>query len=85
MDLLSVSGSKEIIAEFKALVSSFPEEMGNMQRQLSTYKEAASDIHYLRADVQSLSTVLDRKVGTVWCVCAFTFLSSVEGFKSSVF
>ncbi|KAJ9171209.1 hypothetical protein P3X46_014604 [Hevea brasiliensis] len=55
-------GRKEIIAEFKALVSSFPEEMGNMQRQLSTYKEAASDIHYLRADVQSLSTVLDRKV-----------------------
>ncbi|XP_025015584.2 E3 ubiquitin-protein ligase BRE1-like 1 isoform X2 [Ricinus communis] len=55
-------GRKEIIAEFKALVSSFPEDMGNMQRQLSNYKEAASDIHSLRADVQSLSTVLDRKV-----------------------
>ncbi|XP_057998195.1 E3 ubiquitin-protein ligase BRE1-like 1 isoform X3 [Hevea brasiliensis] len=55
-------GRKEIIAEFKALVSSFPEAMGNMQRQLSTYKEATSDIHSLRADVQSLSTVLDRKV-----------------------
>ncbi|KDP28843.1 hypothetical protein JCGZ_14614 [Jatropha curcas] len=55
-------GRKEIIAEFKALVSSFPEEMGNMQRQLSNYKKAASDIHSLRADVQSLSTVLDRKV-----------------------
>ncbi|KAG8653709.1 E3 ubiquitin-protein ligase BRE1-like 1 isoform X1 [Manihot esculenta] len=54
-------GRKEIIAEFKALVSSFPEEMGNMQRQLSNYKEAASNIHSLRADVQSLSTVLDRK------------------------
>ncbi|XP_050237140.1 E3 ubiquitin-protein ligase BRE1-like 1 isoform X2 [Mercurialis annua] len=55
-------GRKEIIAEFKALVSSFPEEMSNMQRQLRSYKESASNIHSLRADVQSLSTVLDRKV-----------------------
>ncbi|PSS24116.1 E3 ubiquitin-protein ligase BRE1-like [Actinidia chinensis var. chinensis] len=54
-------GRKGIIAEFKALVSSFPEDMGNMQSQLSTYKGTASDIHSLRADVQSLSTVLDRK------------------------
>lgn len=54
-------GRKEIIAEFKALVSSFPEDMGSMQRQLSNYKEAASDVHSLRADVHSLSTVLDRK------------------------
>ncbi|GFS39294.1 histone mono-ubiquitination 1 [Actinidia rufa] len=54
-------GRKEIITEFKALVSSFPEDMGSMQSQLSTYKETASDIHSLRADVQSLSTVLDRK------------------------
>lgn len=64
------------------MVSSFPEEMGSMQRQLSTYKEAASDIHYLRAEVQSLSAVLDRKVGALWCVCAFRFLSSVEGLKA---
>ncbi|XP_057492355.1 E3 ubiquitin-protein ligase BRE1-like 1 [Actinidia eriantha] len=54
-------GRKEIITEFKALVSSFPEDMGSMQSQLSTYKETASDIHSLRADVQSLSTVFDRK------------------------
>ncbi|KAI8545437.1 hypothetical protein RHMOL_Rhmol07G0039500 [Rhododendron molle] len=54
-------GRKEIIADFKALVSSFPEDMGSMQSQLSTYKEAASDIHSLRADVQSLKTVLHRK------------------------
>lgn len=49
-----------------------------MQRQLSNYKEAASNIHSLRADVQSLSTVLDRKVGTLWFVRTFTFLSPVE-------
>ncbi|KAI9381959.1 hypothetical protein POPTR_014G055800v4 [Populus trichocarpa] len=54
-------GRKDVIAEFKALVSSFPEEMGSMQSQLSNFKEASSDIHSLRADVQSLSTVLDRK------------------------
>ncbi|CAL2239422.1 unnamed protein product [Prunus armeniaca] len=38
-------GRKEIIEEFKALVSSFPEEMGTMQGQLRKYKEAASDFH----------------------------------------
>lgn len=70
MELLSISGRKEIIAEFKDLVSSFPEEMDSMQRQLSNCKEAASDIHSLRADVQSLSTVLDRKVG----ILVFTHL-----------
>ncbi|XP_038682111.1 E3 ubiquitin-protein ligase BRE1-like 1 [Tripterygium wilfordii] len=55
-------GRKEIIAEFKALLSSFPEEMGTMQSQLSKFKESTSDIHSLRADVKSLSAVLDRKV-----------------------
>ncbi|KAL7203819.1 hypothetical protein ACSBR2_016965 [Camellia fascicularis] len=54
-------GRKEIIAEFKSLVSSFPEDMGSMQSQLRKYKEAASDVHSLRANVQSLSTILDRK------------------------
>lgn len=54
---------KEIIAEFKSLLSSFPEEMGSMQNQLSKHKESASDIHSLRADVQSISSILDRKVG----------------------
>ncbi|XP_022756963.1 E3 ubiquitin-protein ligase BRE1-like 1 isoform X2 [Durio zibethinus] len=54
-------GRKEIIAEFKRLLSSFPEEMSSMQSQLGKYKEAAVDIHSLRADVQSLSSILDRK------------------------
>ncbi|XP_061355965.1 E3 ubiquitin-protein ligase BRE1-like 1 [Gastrolobium bilobum] len=55
-------GRKQIIAEFRSLVSSFPEEMGSMQSQLTKYKESASDIHSLRADVQSISSILDRKV-----------------------
>lgn len=57
------SGRKEIIAEFKSLLSSFPEEMGSMQSQLGKYKESASDLHSLRADVHSISGTLDRKVG----------------------
>ncbi|KAJ8900265.1 hypothetical protein K2173_024905 [Erythroxylum novogranatense] len=54
-------GRKEIIAQFKGLVSSFPEDMSTMQCQLSKFKETASNIHSLRADVQSLSKVLDGK------------------------
>ncbi|KAJ7950849.1 E3 ubiquitin protein ligase [Quillaja saponaria] len=54
-------GRKQIIAEFRSLVSSFPEEMSTMQTQLSKFKEAASNIHSIRSDVQSLSSILDRK------------------------
>ncbi|GAA0169149.1 hypothetical protein LIER_23694 [Lithospermum erythrorhizon] len=53
---------KEIIAEFKALVSSFPQEMSQMQCHLRKYKDAASDVHSLRADVHSLSKIMDQKV-----------------------
>ncbi|XP_044493657.1 E3 ubiquitin-protein ligase BRE1-like 1 isoform X3 [Mangifera indica] len=56
------TGRKEIIAEFKVLVSSFPDEMSSMQSHLSKCKETAVDIHTLRAGVQSLSNVLNRKV-----------------------
>ncbi|OVA08643.1 hypothetical protein BVC80_8511g8 [Macleaya cordata] len=55
-------GRKEIISEFKALLSSFPKNMSIMQSQLSKYKEAASEVHSLRAEVQALSNILDRKV-----------------------
>ncbi|PIN03187.1 E3 ubiquitin ligase involved in syntaxin degradation [Handroanthus impetiginosus] len=54
-------GRKEIIAEFKALVSSFPERMGSMQNQLARHKETAAEIHRLRADVESLTNILGRK------------------------
>lgn len=68
------SGRKEIIAEFKSLLSSFPEEMGPMQSQLSKYKESASDIHSLRADVHSISSILDQKVG--FCLYELYFLAT---------
>ncbi|XP_073313890.1 E3 ubiquitin-protein ligase BRE1-like 1 [Primulina huaijiensis] len=61
-DALKEPGRKEVIASFKELVSSFPEKMGNMQNQLIKHKEAASDVHRLRANVQSLTIMLDRKV-----------------------
>ncbi|KAG7570506.1 Zinc finger RING-type [Arabidopsis thaliana x Arabidopsis arenosa] len=54
-------GRKEIFADMKALISSFPEEMSSMRSQLDNYKETAGGIHSLRADVQSLSGVLCRK------------------------
>lgn len=55
-------GRKEIISKFRAFVSSFPEDMGSMQTELRKHKEASSDVHSLRADVQSLTTILDRKM-----------------------
>lgn len=55
-------GRKEIITEFKTLVSSFPDKMRFLQSQLSEYKEAASEVHSLRAEVQSLSNTLGRKI-----------------------
>ncbi|CAN7138347.1 unnamed protein product [Brassica rapa subsp. narinosa] len=54
-------GRKEIFADMKALVASFPGEMSSMRSQLENYKETAGGIHSLRADVQSLSGVLCRK------------------------
>ncbi|KAK7256480.1 hypothetical protein RIF29_29931 [Crotalaria pallida] len=55
-------GRKQIISEFKSLVSSFPKEMESMETQLSKYKESASDIHSLHADVQSTASIVERKV-----------------------
>ncbi|CAN1845195.1 E3 ubiquitin-protein ligase BRE1-like 1 [Linum perenne] len=71
-------GRKEVVTEFKVLVSSFADDMSAMQRQLSSYKEAASDIHSLRADVQCLSEVLDRKVGLFY---VYLFIYVNEGLK----
>ncbi|CAA2947102.1 E3 ubiquitin- ligase BRE1-like 1 [Olea europaea subsp. europaea] len=54
-------GRIEIIAEFEGLIYSFPEEMCSMQNQFSRFKEDASDVHSLRADVKSLAHILDCK------------------------
>ncbi|KAK4755645.1 hypothetical protein SAY87_009402 [Trapa incisa] len=55
-------GRQEIITDFKALLTTFPEEMELMQTQLSKYKADAVDIHLLKADVQSLSNIINVKV-----------------------
>ncbi|KAL9245255.1 hypothetical protein vseg_018929 [Gypsophila vaccaria] len=54
-------GRKEVISKFRESVSSFPEDMSSMQSNLQKYKETASDVHSLRAEVQSVSNVLARK------------------------
>lgn len=59
----AISGRREIITDFKALLATFPEEMEMMQSQLSKFKEDAVDIHSLRAEVQSLTSILNGKVG----------------------
>ncbi|KAJ3706923.1 hypothetical protein LUZ61_010628 [Rhynchospora tenuis] len=60
-EALREPGRKQIIVEFKALVSSLPNEMAIMQSELNKHKEAASDLHLLRAEVQSLSSMLKQK------------------------
>ncbi|KAK9749189.1 hypothetical protein RND81_02G108100 [Saponaria officinalis] len=54
-------GRKEVISKFREFVSSFPEDMSSMQSNLQKYKKTASDIHSLRAEVQSVSNILVRK------------------------
>ncbi|KAK1303934.1 E3 ubiquitin-protein ligase BRE1-like 1 [Acorus calamus] len=60
-EALREPGRREVIAEFKEMVSSFPKDMEIIQSQLNHFKASASEIHSLRAEVQSLSNILDRK------------------------
>ncbi|CAM8950640.1 unnamed protein product [Rhodiola kirilowii] len=71
-------GRKEIISEFKALVSTFPKNMSLMQQQLSKHKETASDVHSLRGDVQSLAIVLERKVNELRTLSATSAAQDAE-------
>ncbi|KAG6597033.1 E3 ubiquitin-protein ligase BRE1-like 1, partial [Cucurbita argyrosperma subsp. sororia] len=59
-EVLKEPGRKKIVSEFRALVSSFPEAMGSMQSQLHKCKEAATNAHSVRADMLSLSSIIDR-------------------------
>ncbi|MQL95384.1 hypothetical protein Taro_028054 [Colocasia esculenta] len=54
-------GRKEIISEFKDMISSLPKDMETMQNQLAKHKGDASEIHSLRAEVRSVASILDRK------------------------
>lgn len=46
--------------------------MGTMQTQLSKFKESASDVHALRADVKCISKILERKV-VIFTLKSFPF------------
>ncbi|KAK9757792.1 hypothetical protein RND81_01G186100 [Saponaria officinalis] len=63
-------GRKEIISNFREFVSSFPGNMSSMQSKLRDYKDTASDVHFLRAEVQSLSNVLARKTKELATLCS---------------
>ncbi|AQK81197.1 E3 ubiquitin-protein ligase BRE1-like 1 [Zea mays] len=54
-------GRNQVISEFKALVSSLPREMGAVQTELSKHKDASLQLHSLRAEVHSLSSIRTRK------------------------
>ncbi|KAJ1260653.1 hypothetical protein BS78_10G249500 [Paspalum vaginatum] len=54
-------GRNQVISEFRALVSSLPREMGAVQSELSKHKDASLQLHSLRAEVHSLSSILTRK------------------------
>lgn len=47
--------------------------MSSMQSKLRKYKETAANVHALRAEVQSLSNVLARKVNQLLTV-AYLFM-----------
>lgn len=60
-----MAGRNESVGEFKAMVTCLHKEMGMMQLQLDKYKEAAHEVHSLRAKVHSLADICDRKVSPV--------------------
>ncbi|XP_042388910.1 E3 ubiquitin-protein ligase BRE1-like 1 isoform X1 [Zingiber officinale] len=55
------SSREEIIQDFKTLAASLPKSMEIMQSEIDQKKEATVDLHSLRAEVQSLSSLLHRK------------------------
>ncbi|KAH7315051.1 hypothetical protein KP509_21G031900 [Ceratopteris richardii] len=55
------SETKDEVAEYKVIVSTLHKEMRMMQQQLNQHKEAAMGSFSLRAEVQSLNAILDRK------------------------
>jgi hypothetical protein len=57
-----VVGRKESVAELKMMVTTIHKEMRMMQAQLNSYKNAASVVHSLRAEMQSMDVLLKRQV-----------------------
>ncbi|CAI5483126.1 unnamed protein product [Closterium sp. Yama58-4] len=54
-------GRKETVAELKVMIATLHKEMSMMQAQLTKHKEAAQQLVTLRADNESLKSILSRK------------------------
>ncbi|CAM6087903.1 unnamed protein product [Calypogeia fissa] len=54
-------GRKDSVSELKVMVTTLHKEMSMMQAQLTKYKEAALEVHSLRAETHSLASILQRK------------------------
>ncbi|CAI5997604.1 unnamed protein product, partial [Closterium sp. NIES-64] len=54
-------GRKETVAELKVMIATLHKEMSMMQAQLTKHKDAAQQLITLRADNESLKSVLSRK------------------------
>ncbi|XP_078428745.1 histone mono-ubiquitination 1 isoform X2 [Wolffia australiana] len=60
-EAFSEPGRKDIISQFKTLVSSLPKSIETMQSELTKHKEDASEVHSLKAKVESFTRILSRK------------------------
>jgi len=58
----SFVGRKDSVPELQVMISTLHKEMGMMQSQLNKFKEAAHEVHSLRAEIHSLAGILERKV-----------------------
>ncbi|CAI7837316.1 unnamed protein product [Closterium sp. NIES-54] len=56
-----VAGRKETVAELKVMIATLHKEMSMMQAQLTKHKDATQQLITLRADNESLKSVLTRK------------------------
>lgn len=68
---VSFSGRKDVKEEFQVMASALTKEMGMMESQLNRWKRTADEALSLREKAQSLSALLDVKVGFVLSRSAF--------------
>ena len=65
----------------KVMVSTLHKEMSMMQVQLTKYKEAACEVHQLRAKIHSLAGILDRKVSSYISMSALNRVKLMERYN----
>lgn len=62
---MSLSGRKDVKEEFQVMASALNKELGMTESQLDRWKRTADEALSLREKAQSLSALLDAKVGFV--------------------